>query len=348
MRSLLSGLSLLSLFAAAQSHICIIEPHQRGAMNISSPADDTCFRRYPSCGGIAAGPVTATYRVNEPTRILFQQNLNHWNQDKPGHFDLAVSYNNEATWETLKTFGDFPGNDMVQQTNFTFDVKFTQVAKHAILRLRYISYNKFEVYPKNNTDAVFYQCSDIEIVPSTLKAIDEEPTTIQVAEKASSCTTPKRWTATSTSNLQHTKIYYDATGPIVRWDRTVLATGITTSYITNYTLTSEGIIEYGIQEDTKSCITYGADKFYPWAYGSIGSAQCADQQDIIQCADHSSGVSWSARRISGSDMCLPHSLQKPHEHIEFRSEEVSSFDPSTFKLPSYCKSPSVKKISCHQ
>eukprot|EP01061_Rhynchopus_euleeides_P013480 TRINITY_DN2353_c0_g1_i1.p1 TRINITY_DN2353_c0_g1~~TRINITY_DN2353_c0_g1_i1.p1 ORF type:complete len:347 (+),score=92.44 TRINITY_DN2353_c0_g1_i1:50-1090(+) len=346
MRTSLAG-AVCMLVAAAEAHICIIEPHQRGAMNITGPADHTCTRRYPSCGGMPAGAPTATYVANVPSRVHFQQNLNHWNQDKPGHFDLAVSYDSEATWELLKEFGDFPGNDMVQQTNFTFEVAFPRAAAAAVLRLRYISYNKYEVYPANNTDAVFYQCSDIVVEANN--GTEDRTHSVQEAPalKAAACTTPDRWTATSESDRQHTKIWYDATAPIVRWDRTDRATGVTTSYVTNYTLTSDGFVEYAIQADTKTCVTHGADLFYAWQYNSANSAHCSEEQGHVTCEDHTSGISWGAQRVAGSDTCLPRFLHKQFEHITFTSAAAASFDPSIFEIPSYCKGPNVKKVTCH-
>ena len=340
------SLAVACLLAAADAHICIIEPHQRGAMNVSGPADHSCTRRYPNCGGMPRGAPTATYAAGVPSRVHFQQNLNHWNQDKPGHFDLAVSYDHEASWELLKEFGDFPGNDMVQQTNFTFDVAFPRASPAAVLRLRYISYNKYEVYPANNTDAVFYQCSDIVIKAQDVQEDRSAAVKLEKpALKAATCTTPDRWHATSESNRQLTKIWYDATAPLVRWDRTDRATGVTMTYLTNYTHTAEGFVEYAFEAATKSCVTHGADLFYAWQYSSANSALCYEDQGDVTCEDHSSGISWGAKRIAGSDKCLPRFLHKPFEHITFAATPVTSFDPAIFDVPSYCKDKKI--LNCH-
>ena len=320
-----------------------MEPHQRGDMNISGPADHTCFRRFPNCGGETKGAPSMKYVANHPSRVHVQQNLNHWNKDKPGHLDLSVSYDAEATWEVLTTWGDFPGNDMVQQTNFTFEVVFPKPSAAAVLRMRYTSYNKYEIYPANNTDAVFYQCSDIEITDSNITAPAPKTTTPKVG--AASCTTPEKWTATTESERQHTKIWYDAAGPLVRWDRMDRATGVMTSYVTNYTITADGILEYAIEHEAESCRQLGADLFYPWAYSG---PECTEEKaGEVVCAEHRSGMAWGAKRIANSDKCLPHFLHKQYEHITFEATEVASIDPSIFEIPSFCKQAGVAKISCH-
>lgn len=124
-RALLLSLLLVPLACA---HICILQPRQRGPLNVSDPGDDSCFRRTPYCGGIAPGAVTATYRAGDEIEIVFQQNLNHWSQDQPGYFDVAISYDALTTANaTFKPLGepipDFPAMDMVTQTNFSLWVK---------------------------------------------------------------------------------------------------------------------------------------------------------------------------------------------------------------------------------
>ena len=114
--------------SSAYGHVCLLEPHQRGPMSVATPADPSCFRRVSDCGGFPAGPPAASYKVNEPVKVLFQQNLNHWSQARHGHMDLAVSYDKQSTWEVLQTIDDYPYNDMVAQTNFSLRVTFSQVS----------------------------------------------------------------------------------------------------------------------------------------------------------------------------------------------------------------------------
>ena len=46
--------------------------------------------------------------------VEFQQNLNHWYKGKPGHFEIAVTYDAATpTWTVLATLDDFPAHDQV-------------------------------------------------------------------------------------------------------------------------------------------------------------------------------------------------------------------------------------------
>lgn len=162
-------LVVVVLTHCALAHICILDPPQRGALNVSDPGDDSCYRRTPYCGGIPAGPVSATYYPGQEIAVMFQQNLNHWYPQKPGYFDLAISYNAivnpiNATWITLARMPDFPAHDMVWQTNFTFLAHLPhEECDNCVLRARYVSNNPDEIDPSNNTEAIFYNCADVKI-----------------------------------------------------------------------------------------------------------------------------------------------------------------------------------------
>eukprot|EP00755_Sulcionema_specki_P022232 Sspe_Gene.1437::Locus_474_Transcript_1_1_Confidence_1.000_Length_1319::g.1437::m.1437 len=126
----------------------------------------------------------------------------------------------------------------------------------------------------------------------------------------------------------------------------MLETGVTGSFVTNYTVTPDGIMEYGFWEDSKTCEAYGADAFYPWEFSTIASIDCHEEEQAVHCADPTSGLRWGAKRDGAT--CLPSYFNKQHEFTRFTSARaVDSFDPATFAIPPYCNSPSLKKISCH-
>lgn len=161
---------LLLLLVPALAHICILDPPQRGGLDVSDPGDNSCYRRTDYCGGVPAAAPTVSYYPGQYVNVVFQQNLNHWYPEKPGYFDLAISYNavsqpQNATWTTIAgPMTDFPAHDMVWQTNFTFYAKMPHTpCQHCVLRARYVSYNPDEIDPANNTDAIFYNCADIAI-----------------------------------------------------------------------------------------------------------------------------------------------------------------------------------------
>lgn len=223
--------------------------------------------------------------------------------------DVALSYDVDPTpnsWRTLLTIDDFPANDMVTQTNFSVVVLLpAQESPHAVLRLRYVSFNPLEVYPSNNTDAIFYNCADIQIVSQqgnhTAAPAANAPTATAQSPKAHAtanatraaqsspqvaalsnpaCTSPPRWVATAETNSSVGKvshqIYYDATRQLVRWERTGNLWNSTENsivLITNYSDLSAGPPEYVIYPLEKKCLTYGADAFYPWQYGAQSGMQ---------------------------------------------------------------------------
>ena len=145
-------------------HICIISPPQRGALNVTTPGDPSCYHRTPYCGGkpLPAKPTT-TFKAGETSTITFQQNLNHWYPPNPGFLDIGLSFSTdpqEEDWNSIVTYNDFPAQDMVQST--VFDVQFVvpeRPCTHCIVRARYVSHNPLELDPKNNTEMVFYNCA---------------------------------------------------------------------------------------------------------------------------------------------------------------------------------------------
>lgn len=64
---------LLALAASALGHICILSPHQRGALNVTTPGDPSCYRRTDYCGGVALGAPLTTYVAGETITLTLQQ-----------------------------------------------------------------------------------------------------------------------------------------------------------------------------------------------------------------------------------------------------------------------------------
>ena len=66
----------LMLVSAAEAHICMWAPRQRGAVDISGPAEDPCYRKVGPCGTNTMGTVT-TMTAGQLYTVEFQQNANH-------------------------------------------------------------------------------------------------------------------------------------------------------------------------------------------------------------------------------------------------------------------------------
>jgi hypothetical protein len=108
-----------------------------------------------------------------------------------------------------------------------------------------VSFNPDEVYPANNTNAVFYNCADIAIQePSAtprkkLAAAQRRRPATQVHRAPKipppddSCCAPSQFHALATTNNLQFEIYYDGTRQLVRIDRS-LSGEILYSTITNY------------------------------------------------------------------------------------------------------------------
>jgi hypothetical protein len=168
---------VLVLASIASAHICMWSPRQRGRLSITTPGDPSCYRPYPvdQCGNSPVELPQTKYKGGSVATLHFQQNLNHWTNANPGHFDAFISTNSvQNLTETDFTYkfgsiSDYPAMDMVTQTNFTITGTIPNIlCPHCVLRLRYVSNNPDEVNNRhgNNPHATFYQCADISIYPN--------------------------------------------------------------------------------------------------------------------------------------------------------------------------------------
>jgi hypothetical protein len=101
--------------------VCLSRP------NRAALGDQKCFLRTPYCGGLAPGPTRANWARGRTYNVLFQQNLNHWNPAPAGPIGyisllLSSTPNVSTSWVEVGRVQDFPGRDMVSQTNFTVPV----------------------------------------------------------------------------------------------------------------------------------------------------------------------------------------------------------------------------------
>ena len=299
----LAALALGLLAQTANGHICLLYPMQRGAPPTLTPGDPACFNRVADCGALKKGAPKATFLEGTPYELHFQQNLNHWYPPNPGHFDFAISYDADAdaTWEPLGDgpISDFPANNMNTQTFFDVPVVFTK-AGNATIRGRYVSHNPDEIDPANNTEAIFYTCADVEVVPlssvpSSVSAkttdarqsssqedaatVDETTATVTATAAIDvECEVPKRWRALgvetiighpASAHVNH-EIYFDSDAGWIRWQRWNKQAGLNITDLWNLTYAAAGYTPQYIlgMKGPGSCSLYGGDKFFPWAYGA--------------------------------------------------------------------------------
>jgi hypothetical protein len=247
---------------------------------------------------------------------LFQQNLNHWVPTKQGFMELALSKDASPSkpddWRLLATVGDWPGYEMVRQTNFSVGVVIpTETCDHCILRLRYVSYNKMEVDPANNTDAIFYNCADVQIVASSepQHTSPATPTQSLPMEKDMSCSTPPVWSmvcaeATPLGFVTH-RIWWDSILQFTRWDQIghlwSADTEDTIVAINNYSAPLEYV---NFVTSLKKCFIFGNDAFYPWSYGANNGQTYEGRVGSMDTWSRAGGFSWVTQDLGGN-LCKP-------------------------------------------
>ena len=321
---------------------------------MSIPGSDDCYRRTPYCGGIPAGPPTASFIAGEYVKVNVQQNLNHFWDGNPGYFEISISVtSNPSTdpqdWVVLDKWSDFAANDMVSQMNFSRRILIPNVTcgSQCVLQVQYISNNADEVDPKDNTNAIFYNCADIEVtVPSNSLSLSPLPLPLPNKESRQdvSCCAPGQWQGNAVSfnklgRTSHT-IYYDATNRRVRWDRV----GALENENENRSLTTitfytpePPYYEYLIDYDQQTCAIYGADRFYAWCYGSSREMEyvgtySVGSEEYLQWQNPSNQFVFTAQ----ANTCFPDSVH--HEDYTFTFKEIhpSISDPQVFTVPSFC------------
>jgi hypothetical protein len=300
--ALLATLLLTSLNVAS-GHVCMLYPRQRGNLSVIVPGDPSCYRRtMAACEGLPPSVPGTPFLRGEKTSVLVHQNLNHWvapaADRTSGYFTLKLVGASAGTDVLLDTWSDFPAWDEVSQTNFTREITIpsgTSLGPH-LLAFAYVSYNKDEVDPPSNTDAVFYNCADIDVVsndrgqtavnhPGTTTTATTTTATNTSAAAATSaatlattttptytCTTPDLWTArgvetTSTGGFLQHVLAVDNVQQQVYWSRQSSDPGVASfpsvTTITNFTSGRE----YVVTENGGKCAIYGPDQFYRLSFG---------------------------------------------------------------------------------
>mmetsp|Transcript_17197 Transcript_17197/g.44800 ORF Transcript_17197/g.44800 Transcript_17197/m.44800 type:complete len:372 (-) Transcript_17197:86-1201(-) len=360
----------LVALSAAVGHICVIDPPQRGPPLPSplGPGEDLCYRRTPYCGGVEVPKVPPTaYLAGAPATLLFQQNLNHFHEGKPGTIDVAISYSLEPTdtsWTTLATLDDWAANDMVTMTNFSITVDMpTKAANHAILRWRYTSHSAGEVDPANNTDAVFYNCADISLVanPDATVAAGAGATAVRVTRwAAAGCATPTVWIGTAIEisakgALQH-EVTYDGGQQAVLWQRSgpVYQAGVIQN-VSTLSLYGASIPkqppttkpEYIFSHDgSGSCVLYGADPMYTFKFGPERNEVLVrefseDGKDMQEWAT-ADGEHTSIVELTGAGMCRPTMQRGPSSTTVWTSFTADPPLPEGWAdVPTICKKPTL-------
>ncbi len=279
--------------------------------------------------------------------VLVQQNFNHWFQGLPGTIDVSVSYDSQTgpgDFEILTAIQDYPAHDQVTQTNFSLAIQLAKPSKHAVLRYRYISNNPDEIYPSNNTAAVFWQCADIAIVGSAVDVAKKQQmrkkTERRVRGDAKGCCVPPQFQISgreeNAAGITNHQMYWDQTNGLVRWDKVLGQRNLT--LWNNYTTNSEYVF------DGQTCSLYGSDAFYGWCFGSRAGSWMvpAGSSGGVNKWTSSNGFQFGATQ----EQCLPAFLYRPGStNITFTNGGPLK-DRSVFALPAVCNNAHIKKSGC--
>lgn len=258
-------------------------------------------------------------------------------------------------WTTLASWPDAPAFDMVSQTMLTATVTLPATpSAHAILRVRYVSYNKLEVDPVTNTDAIFYNCADIAIVAGvSAPAPAAAPVAAAIAAASPyNCTTPKAWAANFTESnawgfVQHS-VWWDSGALATRWDKTgnLDASGPSSlSLINDYTKPVEWV--YFVSQDV--CEMYGNDAFYPWAYGSLlnmaYSGRTSSGIDEWVMAGGNGEASFLTQDL-GDGTCKPVAWTHGEASVTLTGWQAGPIAPSVFKPAAVCTQSPMRFGGC--
>lgn len=157
---------VLGFACTIESHICIMDPAQRGGYDVSDPGDPSCFAPNAPCGAgnpwwsRPVGSPTATLLGGSTYRVHFQQNLNHYNVGHPGYLKLAwscgVNQTSDMQFTDLTGVPDYWAHWQSTQTNFSLAVSVPNVnCPLATLQGMY--------HPNKPEEPIFHQCSTIAI-----------------------------------------------------------------------------------------------------------------------------------------------------------------------------------------
>lgn len=276
--SLLTLFVVASCLALVDGHICMFSPLQRGSMVLDQPGDPSCSHKGPApCGGVAQGQTTTTLTAGSTFEVNFQQNLNHFYHQAPGHLLVQIAKGpNPVESDFSYLFGqaipDFNAMDEINYANMTITGTLPSTpCAQCVMRLTYGSNNPLE----NDTSTNFYQCADITLVQGDELIADEElmhkpiaPT--KIAASPTDCCTITQWegyfnTASSFApQVGNGMISYDA---INHFLFAMVPSGADSEPHYHFSNFTSGI-EWNFDQSTGKCSEYGLDLWNNWCYGS--------------------------------------------------------------------------------
>jgi len=144
-------LLFLALFGFAESHLCLLNPGQRGTSDITIAGSLDCGLTTPPCGNRAPQQPTIQFDRNSLQYFVVQKNLDHYCSDNPGNFtfNIVIDNNPPAMAGYIRDVATGP---------LTLDYVRVKIPATGSSK----AYVQAIYYPNGGVPA-FYQCADIII-----------------------------------------------------------------------------------------------------------------------------------------------------------------------------------------
>eukprot|EP00760_Papus_ankaliazontas_P028666 PhM_4_TR3834/c0_g1_i1/m.96397 len=168
------------------------------------------------------------------------------------------------------------------------------------------------------------------------------------------CVTPPRFYATgvevdfANNPLRFHTIHYDSVSGWVKWNRnnTALGGSHDITDLWNLTLSAQGYTPQFVMgvSGPQTCVMYGGDTFYPWAYGPNNGMQWVRNEThpypnhtTVKYQSRGAMFDFEAKVEDGSPFCLPGGWRHNNNEVRLDSIAVAEFPEGTFDVPSICK-----------
>jgi len=140
------------LVACSYAHTCLLNPHQRGAMDgINKPAAADCGLMAGPCGGRPRTSYVEGVNAGQNYTFVWQKNLNHWSSTSTSSFTVSIAQDQTSAFHQLYMATD---DNSASLTLYTVDI----VIPHGYVGVATIQL-KYTV-----SFGVFYQCADVRVL----------------------------------------------------------------------------------------------------------------------------------------------------------------------------------------
>ncbi|XP_033729611.1 uncharacterized protein LOC117318771 [Pecten maximus] len=149
------------LVGMCSSHLCLLNPRQRGSLSgYNKAATEDCYLTQGECGGRMSDPNNmAVFQRGMNYTVILQKNLDHFNTTNPGSFDITLHHKTGISYYT-RTLATIPDTAAPSLSLYMTDV----YIPHDLQLSESPSYVIEVVYNTNTIPVTFRQCADILVI----------------------------------------------------------------------------------------------------------------------------------------------------------------------------------------